>query len=75
MKRGSSEVFKYYMAKPKKIETLTILSKLLDLGLSLQASNHSFLLLDTFVEQLPKKWLTSWISVSPRELSLDLEVT
>ena len=38
----------------QKPETLTILSTLFDLGLKLQASNHSFLLLDTFVGQLPK---------------------
>ena len=52
--RGSSEDFKYNLAKATKPEDLTILSTLFDLGLKLQASNCSFLLLDTFVEQPPK---------------------
>ena len=47
-KRGSSEDFKYELAKATKLETLTIISILLDLGLKLQASNHSFFLQDTF---------------------------
>ena len=44
MKRGSSEDFKYYLAKATKTKILTILTTLFDLGWKLQASNDSFLL-------------------------------
>ena len=44
MKRGSSEDFKYYLAKATKTKILTIITTLFDLGLKLQASNDSFLL-------------------------------
>ena len=53
-KRRFLEDFKYDSAKATKTETLMILSTLFDLVLKLQASNYSFLLLDTFVEQPTK---------------------
>ena len=59
----------------QKPEMLTILLTLFDLGLKLQASNLSFLLPDTFLEQPPKYWFTIQISVSPRKRFLDFEVT
>ena len=72
--RDLREISSTFWLRRQKSETLTILSTSFGLGLKLQASNHSFLLLDTFVEQPPKYWFTLQTSASPRKHFLDFEV-